>query len=185
MNTDRIHILVVDDLIDMADSTAQLLALWGYDATACSSGATALECVSSRRPAAVLLDLVMPRMSGFQFAQTLRGLPGCEAVPIIAVSGYWTPEYAARAWKVGIGHYLLKPAEPSRLKALLISVTESRVISSRLQVGVRRTPSRAPRRVTLHRPNESPTLLPMARSHRELRRRPPAQQVPRLVQCDE
>ena len=64
MDTERIHILVVDDLPDMAESTAELLTLWGYDATACDSGAMALASARVRRPAAVLLDLVMPRMDG-------------------------------------------------------------------------------------------------------------------------
>jgi len=74
MDTKRIHILVVDDLPDMAESTAELLALWGYDATACTSGIAALACARVRRPAAVLLDLVMPRMDGFEFARAFRAL---------------------------------------------------------------------------------------------------------------
>jgi DNA-binding response OmpR family regulator len=52
MDTKRIHILVVDDDADAADSTAELLALWGYDATARYGGASAPACVRVRRPAA-------------------------------------------------------------------------------------------------------------------------------------
>ena len=49
MDTERIHILVVDDLPDMAESTAELLTLGGYDATACDGVATALVCARARR----------------------------------------------------------------------------------------------------------------------------------------
>jgi CheY-like chemotaxis protein len=42
MDIARIHILVVDDMVDAADSTVELLSYWGYDAVACYSGATAL-----------------------------------------------------------------------------------------------------------------------------------------------
>jgi CheY-like chemotaxis protein len=119
----RVHVLVVDDLVDAAESTAELLSLWGYDATTCDGGAAALSCARLRSPEAVLLDLVMPRMDGFEFARLFRRLTGCGAVPIIAISGYTVPGYAARARLAGIAHYLLKPAGPEQLRAALVAVT--------------------------------------------------------------
>lgn len=132
MGVERIHILVVDDIDDVAESTAELLTMWGYDATACTSGAVALARARARHPAAVLLDLVMPRMDGFAFAPVLHRVPGCEAVPIVALSGYATPDCFLRARQAGIGHYLLKPAAPERLKALLALVTQVRAVPSAL-----------------------------------------------------
>jgi CheY-like chemotaxis protein len=120
MDVGQIHILVVDDCADAADSTVQLLSLWGYDARACYDGATALESARAHRPDAVLLDLAMPRMDGFRFAQMFRELPLCEAALIIAISGYTEAAYRARAWVMGIEHYLLKPADPMRLRELLV-----------------------------------------------------------------
>ena len=138
MDTERIHILVVDDMSDMAESTAELLTLWGYEATACASGAMALACARTHRPAAVLLDLVMPRMDGFEFARAFRALKGCGTVPLIALSGYSVPA-STRAREVGIGHSLLKPVDPDRLKALLVSVTRNAPVASGLRVGKRRS----------------------------------------------
>lgn len=125
MDAVRVHILVVDDLIDMAESTAEVLTLWGYDATTCDSGVAALAYARLRRLDAVLLDLAMPRMDGFQFARAFRELSACGTVPLIAISGYSTPEYKARAWAVGIEHYLPKPVKLDQLKTLLASLTGS------------------------------------------------------------
>ncbi len=133
MDVERIHILVVDDVVDVAESLAELLTIWGYEASARTSGAAALECARVRCPAAVLLDLAMPRMDGFQFAKAFHLLPGCEAVPIIALSCYSTPESFLHARQAGIGHYLLKPALPERLKELLVLVTTVRAVPSILQ----------------------------------------------------
>lgn len=57
MVPERIRILVVDDLLDPAESTAELLSLWGYDASACDSGAAAS---ASRSRDRVLVRAVVP-----------------------------------------------------------------------------------------------------------------------------
>jgi CheY-like chemotaxis protein len=149
MDTERIHTLVVDDLPDMAESTAEMLTLWGYDATACTSGAMALASARAHRPAAVLLDLAMPRMDGFEFARAFRACEGCGTVPLIALSGYSVPASSARAREAGIGHCLLKPADPDRLKALLVSVIQSASVVPDLKIGKRWNPRRLGRRVAL------------------------------------
>ena len=119
MGREQLHILVVDDMDDLAESTAELLNLWGYDALACDSGAAALASARMRRPDVVLVDLAMPRMDGFQFAVLFRALPGCAAVPIVAISGYSSSLYIARARSAGIRYFLLKATHPDRLRELL------------------------------------------------------------------
>jgi CheY-like chemotaxis protein len=119
MDIEQIYILVVDDLVDAADTTVELLSIWGYEAIACYSGASALESALLRRPSVVILDLAMPRMDGFEFARFFQELPDCGSVPLIALSGYSSQVYRVRAHEVGIRHYLLKPAGPVCLKNLL------------------------------------------------------------------
>jgi CheY-like chemotaxis protein len=126
MGAQRIHVLVVDDLTDAAESAAEMLILWGFDVIACDSGAKALACARLRPPDAVVLDLLMPQMDGFQFAEACRTLPGCNAVPLVAVSGYWSAAYEARAREAGIVHYLIKPVYPTLLRAVLRAVTCAR-----------------------------------------------------------
>jgi CheY-like chemotaxis protein len=120
----QIHILVVDDLADAADSMVDLLAIWGYDATACYSGASALKSACLQRPSLVLLDLAMPGMDGFQFTRLFHEFPGCRAIPIIAMSGYSSLAFRALARDIEIRHYLLKPTDPERLKDLLANEIE-------------------------------------------------------------
>ena len=80
------YILIVDDVPDAADSQAELLRLWGYDAQPLYSGIAALDAARVRRPDIVLLDLGMNGMSGLQLTLQIRELPGCETVPIVAIS---------------------------------------------------------------------------------------------------
>jgi len=138
MNATRRYILVVDNLSDAADSQAELLRLWGYEAASFYGGAEALEAVRSRRPDAVLLDLGMPGMSGFKFTLCLRDLPGCGATPVVAITGHAGLTLQAR--EVGIDHYFLKPImDLSLLQALLrrllpgSRLSRSRATGSRLR----------------------------------------------------
>ncbi|MBA4190431.1 MAG: hypothetical protein C0467_20785 [Planctomycetaceae bacterium] len=119
MDVGGTHVLVVDDMADVADSTVELLALWGYDAIACYDGVSALESAQISRPDAVLLDLAMPGMDGFQFASLFRELPGCRSAPIIAMSGYSTPVCRENARAVGIKQFLVKPVHAEQLKEFL------------------------------------------------------------------
>jgi CheY-like chemotaxis protein len=143
MQLARNHILVVDDLADAADSTVELLSVWGYNAIACYGGAAALKSASIHRPDVVLLDLAMPRMDGFQFAGLFHELPKCGSVPIIALSGYSGHAYQSKAREVGIEHYLTKPVDPNCLKDLL----EQTIVFPRLAVEMPRPSRRFFRRV--------------------------------------
>ncbi|HEV3386591.1 MAG TPA: response regulator, partial [Gemmata sp.] len=153
MDVSRKHILVVDDLADAADSTAELLSIWVYDAIACYSGATALESACRYRPDVVLLDLGMPCMDGFQFARLFHELSGCRSIPIIAVSGHFSQACRSNAREAGILQYLLKPADPKCLKELLARTIAAAAILSSLSNDITSHPtvnSPRPKRRILH-----------------------------------
>jgi len=137
MGDERFYVLVVDDLADAADSAAELLALWGYEAAACYGGAEALDAARSRMPDAVLLDVGMPRMDGFAFAERFRRLPGSAAALVVAVTGHAAEACRARGREVGVDHYLLKPADPGVLRGLLARLA-GRVELARPRAAVRR-----------------------------------------------
>jgi len=130
MQLARNHILVIDDQADAADTFVELLSIWGYDAIACYSGATALESACSHRPDVVLLDLGMPSMDGFQFASMFRELSECGSIPIIVVSGHSSQTYLSRASEAGINEYLVKPADPKCLKDILARTIVATLVPS-------------------------------------------------------
>lgn len=134
MDAAQPYIMVIDDLLDAADSLAEMLTLWGYDAKPLYSGAAGLEAARDRRPAVVLLDLGMPRMSGLQFALRFRNLSGCEATPIVAVTAHHTLTLQTR--EVGIDYCLLKTVDFSILRELLRQLTAS--IEARVRAEPRR-----------------------------------------------
>jgi CheY-like chemotaxis protein len=124
MDVAKFHILVLDDYVDAADSTVELLSIWGYDAIACYNGAAALKSACLHRPDLVVLELAMPHMDGFQFTGLFHEMSDCVSVPLIAMSGNSTQAYRARAWEAGVRHYLLKPTCLKSLKDLLASEIE-------------------------------------------------------------
>ncbi len=79
-------ILVVDDERDLRDSIAELLVDEGYDVEEAGDGAEALAKARACHPIVVLLDLMMPGMSGWEFRAQQRGDPELSEIPVIVVS---------------------------------------------------------------------------------------------------
>jgi CheY-like chemotaxis protein len=113
------RVLVVDDCPDNRASLCLLLRLWGHDCREAPDGPSALEQAADYRPDAVLLDLVMPGMDGYETARRLRRAPGLEALLLVAMTGYGRDEDVARTRQAGFDHHLVKPLDLGRLEDLL------------------------------------------------------------------
>ncbi len=79
-------VLVVDDERDLREGIAECLELEGYLVEQAKDGVEALELAAASRPAVILLDLMMPVMSGWQVIDALRTSPGLHTIPIIVIS---------------------------------------------------------------------------------------------------
>jgi CheY-like chemotaxis protein len=112
-------VLVVDDNPDITETMTLLLQAWGYRTLSANDGETGLALVEAHRPDAVLMDLGMPRMDGYQLARRIRALPGGKAMTLIAVSGWGQAADLARSREAGIDQHLLKPVDPARLREML------------------------------------------------------------------
>lgn len=117
-----IRVLVVDDDPAVADSTAVLLELEGYEVRIAASGFAALEQVPAFRPQVVLLDIGLEGLDGFETARRLRQLPEGRQLCLLAVTGYGDEETKTSALEAGCDHHLVKPVNISRLIALLAEV---------------------------------------------------------------
>jgi CheY-like chemotaxis protein len=113
------HVLIVDDNVDAADSLAQLLAAWGCQVTVAHDGPAALAAIQDATPDMALLDIGMPAMDGYELAAHLRFQPGCEDLPIVAITGAGSPEDIRRSRAKGFSAHLVKPVSAASLRTLL------------------------------------------------------------------
>jgi PAS domain S-box-containing protein len=118
-----LHVLVVEDNVDAADSLSMLLRLYGHDVQVARTGPTALEMASTFRADVVLLDIGLPGMDGYQVAKRLRERPDFKGVTICALTGY-TPSEADRErhQQSGFDHYFVKPVSLEKLTELFKTV---------------------------------------------------------------
>ncbi|HVE50798.1 MAG TPA: response regulator [Casimicrobiaceae bacterium] len=119
MQDGRMTVLVVDDNADVAESTAILLRSAGCDVHVAPDGRSALAALDSLHPDAVLLDIGLPGMDGYQVAERMRMRPELQRTLIVAVSGYGQHEHRTRSREAGVDHHLLKPVDPTTVMNLL------------------------------------------------------------------
>ena len=121
-----LRVLIVDDNRDVAESTAALLRLEGCEVHLAHDGEEALRVVHRLHPAAILLDIGLPKMNGFEVAERIRSEPGLRDTLIVGVSGYGQEEHRLRSKQAGFDHHVVKPIEPSVLTGLLASLRSPR-----------------------------------------------------------
>jgi CheY-like chemotaxis protein len=114
-------ILIVDDNPQTADALAGLLELSGFDVQSVHDGREALDAARSLRPEAVLLDIGLPGMDGYEVAERLRREQGLEDAKLIAITGYGEEQAIRRSREAGFDHHLVKPVDYETLLELLIS----------------------------------------------------------------
>jgi CheY-like chemotaxis protein len=120
-------ILVIDDDGDVRRAMADLLEESGYQAVCKQDGREALMYLRKNRPpAAVLLDLFMPTMNGWEFVQKLKAKPKFASLPVIMVTGnrpHW-------GYPVPEAMVLRKPIDPERLLDLLRGLVQPDAVAS-------------------------------------------------------
>jgi CheY-like chemotaxis protein len=113
------RLLVVEDQPDCAIMLAKRLELQGHNVRICHNPCGALLAAPEFQPDAVLLDIGLPEMDGWQLAPLLRDALPDRQVALIAISGYQTEQDIARSKAAGIDHHLTKPNYFERLTEIL------------------------------------------------------------------
>src|SRR6185295_11852563 len=106
-------ILVVDDEPAILDMIAELLGYEGYQVVTTSQGSVALARAKDDPPALILLDLMMPGMSGWQVIAALKASPQTRAIPVVVLSA--RRDLPATAKELGIVTFLAKPFDIDEL----------------------------------------------------------------------
>ena len=116
----RRRVLVVDDNVDAAESTAALLSIWGHEVRTVHDGSRVVEIVGEYRPEVVLLDIGLPGKNGYDVARELRELPDSPVRLLAAMTGYGQAEDRRRSEEAGFDVHLTKPLDLERLRGLLV-----------------------------------------------------------------
>jgi CheY-like chemotaxis protein len=106
------RILVVDDHAGSAQSLAQVLACSGHSVLTATSGEQALALADEFQPEAIIIDIGLPGMDGFDLASQLRERPGTRDALLLAVSGLSLKQFRDNDSYSMFRHYLLKPTSP-------------------------------------------------------------------------
>jgi two-component system phosphate regulon response regulator PhoB len=109
------RVLVVDDEADIVALVAYHLAKSGYGVATASNGATALEEARRERPALVVLDLMLPDMSGFDVLESLRADEATKDVAVLLLTARREEADRIRGLSLGADDYLMKPFSPQEL----------------------------------------------------------------------
>jgi len=106
---DAPDILVVDDSLSVRTSLTQFLNGEGYATRTAKDGVEALEEIDKRKPAALLVDLEMPRLNGLELTARLRARTDTQAIPIIMITSRAAEKHRSQAQLAGVDVYLTKP----------------------------------------------------------------------------
>ncbi len=132
MNTPA-KILVVDDVAKNVKLLVDLLTVKGYSAVSASSGREALAKVEAEQPDLVLLDVVMPEMSGYEVCRKIRENPATEILPVVMVTALDPGEERAKGLDSGADDFLTKPINQAELLARVRSLLRIKELYGTIQ----------------------------------------------------
>jgi len=114
-----LRVLVVDDMADAAESLAEVLAAWGCQTRTALGGQAGLETARAFAPDAVLMDIGMPGMDGYETARRLREETRGKGLLLVALSGYGQDQDRQKSREAGFDAHLVKPVDYGQLQRLL------------------------------------------------------------------
>ena len=113
------RLVIADDLQDNTDSLADLLRLRGLEVKTAYDGAEAVEAVAAFKPEAVLLDIGMPKLDGYEACRRIRATPDGRDLIIVALTGWGQSIDRERTRNAGFTQHLVKPVDYLTLLSVL------------------------------------------------------------------
>ena len=124
-------LLIVDDNPDSAEAMRLLYRISGHEARVVGDGGSAVEAAAAFGADAVLLDIGLPDIDGYEVARRLRADPRTRDILIIAITGYGREQDIRRSQEAGIDEHVVKPVEPDRV---LERITQGRGVRNSGQI---------------------------------------------------
>ena len=123
-------ILIVEDEIDVAELLAHHLRGEGFSIEIVTNGRTALTAVKSQTPALIVLDLMLPEISGLDLCRMIKSNPGTSNVPIVMLSARIEEIDRVLGFELGADDYVVKPFSPRelvlRIRAILRRLSQDK-----------------------------------------------------------
>ncbi len=116
----KVKILVVDDIPLNVLLVKKMLQPLGFETSEAEDGVVAMEKIAAQKPDLVLLDLMMPRMDGFEVLRRLRANADTKSIPVIILSALNSNDDVARGIAMGAEDYITKPIIMDRLQSSVI-----------------------------------------------------------------
>lgn len=130
------EILVVDDNEHNLELIQAFLDDIGGQVRVARDGAEALQAIAARAPDIILLDIMMPRMSGYQVCEKIKGNPGTRDIPVIMVTALNEVGDVERAVDAGADDFLTKPVNKLELLTRVRSLLRVRQLKRQLDAAV-------------------------------------------------
>lgn len=109
-------VLIIEDEEDAADMFAEMMRVSGYRVLKTSSSTPALTMMADEKPDVVILDIMMPEISGLEILRQMRLDPMLASIPVVVVSAKSLPADIKIGMEAGASMYLTKPVGFSELK---------------------------------------------------------------------
>lgn len=122
---DSKKVLVVDDEPDVLLLCRVNLEFEGYEVVEASDGQQAMEKVGEHRPDVILLDVMMPRMDGWQVLSALKADESLRDIPVVMLTAKVQDADQIRGWSAGVAEYITKPFSPLSLSQVIRDVLDN------------------------------------------------------------
>src|SRR5258706_8697935 len=116
------HVLIVDDSPSVRRVVGNMLKQHGWEIQVARDGVEALEMITQETPAAVLLDIEMPRMDGYELMATVRAQEQYRTLPLVILTSRAATKHQQHAMQLGANAYLVKPYQDEELINILNSL---------------------------------------------------------------
>jgi len=114
-----LKIVIIEDEPDTAEMYAEMMRISGYEVVKYYGGLSAVAHLADQDPEAVILDLMMPDLSGLEVLNYIKEKPDLSDLPVIIVSAKTMPEDVEKGLKAGAVAYLTKPVSFADLKVAI------------------------------------------------------------------
>ncbi len=119
-------IVIVEDEPDTAEMFSEMMRLSGYEVFKCQGGARGIDVITQKKPDAVILDIMMPDVSGLEVLRYMRREPDLQDTPVVVVSAKSTSLDVRKGLNAGATVYLTKPIGFDELRSAMADAIRSR-----------------------------------------------------------